>query len=214
MKHTKTIIIASVAALAMTVGIAVSCNKDANEQKDKSNQVKSGTRGSTTLQDLSNAMFQYWHLSDSACRVNPGGFYSICQSEDYDDFYLMTGITSSLINTIDILSRQELTNAVTLLGDSWVDTTECLPCVEGKLKSYGNYVESLRAYYNALKLLNSPDTLPVFEVYMDSCDVLCRRVKHYYNNMDELNCLFNCNMRRALEQARSNYYAITNRYLE
>lgn len=199
---TKNVIITLSAAAALTIGILVACSKDAT-QTTTDNPVVPAAKSAT----LTQYMFQIWAKSDSAYRNNRTTFQNVCKNNDYSGFLEITNITDSVFYEFEKEADIASFAALGPLGTTW-GINECIPCSEGGLPAFGQNVAQLRQVLDTLIVLNSPDTLPDFMPYMDSCLVLCKIIRQL-NGRDLDWCLFNCNMRRAIRDSQQNYMAIT-----
>lgn len=204
MKPQKIIITLSAAA-ALTVGILVACSKDATQHQATDTPVAPAAKSLSAAQ----YMYQIWEKSDSAYRKNPTAFLSTCNLDSYNGFLEITNIADTTISAFEKAVVGEAAVALGTLGMEWCDN-ECLPCAEGGLPGFGQNIAQLRRVLDTLIVLNSPDTLPNFMPYMDSCMVLCKEKKEL-TGKDLDWCVFNCNLRRAIRDHQLCYMAITNK---
>ena len=200
----RNIIITLGAAAALVIGIFVACSKDVNKQTTD-NTVFPATKSTGTAQ----IMFCIWEKSDSAYRSNPTAFLNICSNNNYEGFLEIANISSSLVSDFENEVEKQADDALLALGTDWLPN-ECISCSDGGLSDFGQNVADLRRMLDTLSLVNSPDTVPNFMPYTDSCIVVCQIFKELIG--EELNiCLFNCNLRRAIRESENNYMAITNK---
>lgn len=205
MKPQKIIITLSAAA-ALTVGILVACSKDATQHQATDTPVAPAAKST----DAAQYMYQIWEKSDSAYRKNPTAFLRTCNLDSYNGLLEISNITESLISAFLLEAKNQLPDAVNLLGTDWC-INECIPCSGGGIAAFGQNIAQLRRVLDSLIVLNSPDTLPNFMPYMDSCIIVCCYLNPEYDEETVIRCLFNCNMRRAIRDSQYNYMAITNK---
>lgn len=204
MKPQKIIITLSAAA-ALTVGILVACSKDATQHQATDTPVAPAAKTLSAAQ----YMYQIWEKSDSAYRKNPTAFLSTCSLDSFNGFLEITNIADTTISAFEKAVDDEVNVALGLLGTDWCGN-ECVPCSEGGIAAFGKKIAQLRRVLDTLIVLNSPDTLPNFMPYMDSCMVLCKIIRHLEG--EELDvCEFNCNLSRAIRDHEHTYMAITNK---
>ena len=188
--------------LLLAIGIVVACTKDNNQNTAANTTPTNGAKDPTPQQQLADALFLFWHQSDSAYRANPTVFLSVCSEEDYDDFYELANITKQQLGTIDSL-LDKIPAPILTPGDGSSVPPTCIPCVTG-LEQYGDNVADLRAVIDELKLYEGTDTVPCFLPPMDSCTAVCiynSDGQHNYTSSEERSwCLFNCSLRKALNR--------------
>ena len=190
---TKNIIIAVATAAALTTLIFVACSKEKH-------QTASNIATKDVPTNVYDAMYRYWQLSDSAYRSNKTAFITCCNSGNYGLFYSMTGITSDMVTYITTTAYAMAPSLASSMGTSWIMTNECVPCSEGTLVQYGAMIGQLRDLLDTLAYYESPDSIPSFAAIMDSCALLCT-IKNPNNLSMYRDCLFNCNMRKAISAA-------------
>lgn len=208
MKHTKTIIIASVATLILTAGIVVSCNKEANNQETTSTNSTSQekTRGNDPGQLLYQKMIDFWQYCDYAYCNDTGAFMTACRDDNYTQFYRLTGIPESLENSIDSLMRIVISNYDQQHPSTGGGTMEpgtptnpCSQCASSPLSHLGQIVKEIRGFINTN---NINDPIPIMEppTWMNEwlsncvhgCDILDESAKNMcYRACYVMNLLFN-----------------------
>jgi len=189
MKHnTKTLAI-SAAAVVLMIGIVVACSKEAANQTTNMN--RTAMKSVSTRDNLVQSVYEYWQLCDRAYRTDSSGFFQVCRTEDYEMFCQVVGIPAELPERINRLAHIESAQLEGENGAEWQETSVCIPCISGGLVTLGTNVMNLRTSIDRKKELGYDDTIPMFEVLIDSCLHHCRQ-QSFPTNTDFDLCMMKC----------------------
>lgn len=161
--------------MATIIGAVVACSPEALTE---SSADPIGSKSVSPTKEevvLNQYLFEVWRLSDSAYRADSSTYMKCCEDEILNNYFKMINVPKNVLTIIDSLAKIIPHNVVFDPGNPFFDTTGCFACSYGTLSAYGTKVSQLRNALNALAHAGSPDTVPIFLPYIDSCYEKCYR---------------------------------------